>query len=111
MYLYVVVIQREQAEREQDWEQEQREKREALEAAQRELEEVLDSNSAWLGYSMISSCTNYISKSRSILNSYVLLSCQVFMYLWATWLAIVIVCCYSRASVMAHFIILAPTKS
>jgi large-conductance mechanosensitive channel len=46
VYLYVVVIQREQAEREQDWEQEQREKREALEAAQRELEEVLDSNSA-----------------------------------------------------------------
>lgn len=53
MYLYIVVIQREQAEREQDWEQEQREKREALEAAQRELEEVLDSNSARLGYSMI----------------------------------------------------------
>lgn len=60
MYLYVVVIQREQAEREQDWEQEQREKREALEAAQRELEEVLDSNSAWLGYSMISRYTNYM---------------------------------------------------
>lgn len=60
VYLYVVVIQREQAEREQDWEQEQREKREALEAAQRELEEVLDSNSAWLGYSMISSYTNYM---------------------------------------------------
>lgn len=52
VYLYVV-IQREQAEREQDWEQEQREKREALEAAQRELVEVLDSNSAWLGYNMI----------------------------------------------------------
>jgi len=46
VYLYLVVIQREQAEREQDWEQEQREKREALEAAQHELEEVLDSNSA-----------------------------------------------------------------
>lgn len=55
-----VVIQREQAEREQDWEQEQREKREALAAAQRELEEVLDSNSAWLGFNMISGYTNFM---------------------------------------------------
>jgi hypothetical protein len=47
VYLYVVA-QREQAEREQDWEQEQQEKREALEAAQRELDEVLNCNSALL---------------------------------------------------------------
>jgi hypothetical protein len=37
---FSLIAQREQAEREQDWEREQREKREALEAAQRELEEV-----------------------------------------------------------------------
>lgn len=44
-----LIIQREQAEREQDWEREQREKREALEAAQRELEEVLNNETTlWL---------------------------------------------------------------
>lgn len=53
-------MQREQAEREQGWEQEQREKREALEAAQRELEEVLNFSSALLIYSMISSYTNHM---------------------------------------------------
>ena len=54
-------MQREQAEREQGWEQEQREKREALEAAQRELEEVLNCSSALLVYSMISSYANHVA--------------------------------------------------
>jgi predicted component of type VI protein secretion system len=40
------IAQKEQAEREQDWEREQQEKREALEAAQRELDEVLNNKSA-----------------------------------------------------------------
>jgi hypothetical protein len=58
MCLYFVVVQREQAAREQGWAQEQREKREALEAAQRELEEVLNNKSALLGYSTIYSYNN-----------------------------------------------------
>jgi hypothetical protein len=45
---FSLILQREQAEREQDWEREQREKREALEAAQRELVEVLNNESILL---------------------------------------------------------------
>jgi hypothetical protein len=45
---FSLIIQREQEEREQDWEREQREKREALEAAQRELEEVLNNDSTYI---------------------------------------------------------------
>jgi hypothetical protein len=50
IHIYTVplsfIVQKEQAEREQDWEREQQEKREALEAAQRELDEVLNNKSA-----------------------------------------------------------------
>jgi predicted component of type VI protein secretion system len=63
LYVVVVVVQREQAEREQDWEQEQQEKREALEAAQRELEEVLNCNSALLCYCMICYTSHIIVKA------------------------------------------------
>jgi hypothetical protein len=54
---------------------------------------------------------SYNSKSHNILNSCVLQFCQVIMYFRGhVTVTIIIVSCYSRASVIAHFIIPAPTK-